>query len=225
MRKNHLVMLVCVSLAAPSLMLMAAVVHQQRPLEVSPGEVGGVKAGTLVSVEGVVAHGGIRELDGCAVVTLLGAGGGSTDAFLAFEPDDLGEGDTARVVGTVQLYKGSAEVVVASDSDLVVLCKERRPRATLADIVGEPWRYASVEPRTCVTVACGPVPAGAEGGWWSVVRASGTGPPAAVLIPAGMDAGAWRVGTRLELTVRVRHDGELGLVYLEALGWTALGDG
>jgi len=225
MRKNLLVMLVCVSLAVPSLVLMAAVVHQQRPLEVAPDEVDSIEPGTLVSVEGVVAQGGIRRLDGRAVVTLLGPGGGSAKAFLEFDPDGLGEGDTVRVVGTVQLYKGSAEVVVASVPDLVVLSRERWPRATLADLVGEPWRYASVEPRTCVTVACGPVPAGADGGWWSVVRGSAAGPPVAVLIPDGMDAGAWKAGARLELTVRVRRDGELGLVYLEALGWTALGDG
>jgi hypothetical protein len=223
MRRNHLVMLVCVSLAAPSILIIAAVVHQERPLEVAPGEVDGIEPGTLVSMEGVIVEGGIRDLDGSAIVTLVGAGGGSARAFLAFDPMDLGEGDTVRLVGTVQLYKGSVEVLVSSEEDISVLSRELRPRASLADLVGEPWRYASLEPRTCVTVACSPFPAGPEGDRWSVVRASATGPSVAVLIPEGMDAGGWAVGERLELTVRVRHDGGLGLVYLEVLGWTALG--
>jgi len=225
MRRNHLVVLVCMSLAVPSLLIIAAVVHQGHPLTVAPGEVDGIAPGTLVAVEGVIAEGGIRVLEGSAIVTLVGSDGRSARAFLAFDPGDLGEGDTVRVVGTVQLYKGLVEVLVGSEGDLTVVSREQRPMAALADLVGEPWRYASVEPRTCVTVARSPVPAGPEGGLWSVVRAFPTGLSVAVLIPEGMDAGGWTVGERLELTVRVRHDIALGLVYLEVLGWTAIDDG
>jgi len=224
MERNHLVLLACASLAASSLLLIAAVVNQERPLEVAPGKVDGVEVGTLVAVEGVVAEGGIRRLDGCALVTLVGAGGGSARAFLAFDPDDLGPGDTVRVVGTVQLYKGSVEVLVPSEGELEVISKEPRPWASLEELVGEPWRYRTVQPRTCVTVASTPVPAGPEGGSWCVVRSGDAGPSVAAFLPGGMDAAGWEEGARLELCVRVRHDADRGLVYLEVVGWTGTRD-
>ncbi len=221
MRRSHLAVLVCVSLAASALLLIVAVVNEERPLEVGPGEVDDLELGTLVAVEGVIADGGPKDLDGSALVTLVGPGGASVKVFLAFPPDDLGPGDTVRVEGTVQLYKGSVEVLVQNRKDLRVLSKEARPRVALADLVGEPWRYATVEPRTCVTVACAPVAAGPGDGWWCVVRGPAGGPAVAVFLGPGLDVSALTEGDRLELSVRVRHDAAIGLVYLEVLGWVA----
>ena len=226
MVRRRLVALACLTVCIPSFVLIASMVVEEEPVTVDPGGVAGLEVGSIVSVEGRVGDEGVKELGGSATFRLLDPDGGWARLFLRFLPEGLGAGDRVRVVGTVQLYQGASEVVVDRPTALEVLARNPHPRASLQEVAADPWGYEGVEPLLSGTVARDPVAMPSTGGWWAIMgdgSDDGAGPVVVVVLPAEADLSAWRAGTSLELVGHVRYDASLGLFYVEALEWDALG--
>jgi len=226
MQRKRLVALACLTVCVPSVLLIASIVVETGPVTVDPGGVAGLDIGSTVSVEGRVGDEGVKMLGGSATCRLLGPDSGWVRLFLRFLPVGLGPGDRVRVVGTVQLYQGASEVVVDRPMDLEVLARNPHPPASLQDVAACPWRFEGLEPVLSGTVARAPVAIPSTGGWWALMGDGpddGTGVVVVVVLPEGSDIMAWGTGKSLELVGCVRYDARLGLFYVEALEWAALG--